>query len=381
MIKQQEWTKIYNLFRVGLSVPKIAQRVGRSCPTIYRLIENGGPKHRHRKTKRSHKEITNYKRSIRFETEPGEQAQVDWGSFGKVTIKGRVNRLYCFVYVLGYSRSMYIEFVVKQCLPVFEQCHINAFEKLGIPKTILYDNIKTVVLNKEKLPSGEKKIHYNPAFLDFTRYYGFEAKLCPPYWPRTKGKVEAGIKYVRNSFMPSITFKKSFSSLKELNEKASQWVSKVANLREHRTTGEKPINRWLKEKSHLQILKNFPPYPVLPFIERASTKDGMIQYKTNFYSVPIQFARRKLLIKEGSKNGVNFIEMYHEDNLITQHDLSQGRGNWIIKDCHLEKNSFNNKTRKTLKKLIRKTLSKPLSEISSRSLSYYDNLLLKSNHG
>lgn len=272
---------------------------------------------------------------------------------------------------------MYIEFVIKQCLPVFEQCHINAFEKLGIPKIILYDNIKTVILNREKLLSGEKKIHYNLAFLDFARYYGFEAKLCPPYWPRTKGKVEAGIKYIRKNFNTDITLKKSFSSLEELNKKANQWVDKIANFRAHRTTGEKPAERWLKEKPYLQILKDFPPYPVLPFIERASTKDGMVQYKTNFYSVPIQFARRKLLIKEGSKNGVNFIEIYHEDNFIAQHDLVRGKGNWIVKDCHLEKNSPNNKNQKVLKKQTRKVPNKLFPEVSSRSLSYYDNFLLK----
>lgn len=422
MVKQQEWIKIYNLFKTGMSVPEISRRAGRSCPTIYRLINNGGPKLHPRKNIKKSKLNVKYKkyldqkikdgianskklfqelsslgytgsyysvnsylkekrikikrkrdkRSFRFETKPGEQAQIDWGSFGKITINNKINGLYCFVYILGYSRAMYIEFVVKQGLPVFEQCHINAFKKLGVPKTILYDNIKTVVLRKEKLPTGEKKIHYNPAFLDFARYYGFEVELSPPYWPRTKGKVEAGIKYIRNNFFQNIVSKQSFSSLEELNKMAGKWIDKVANSREHRTTGEKPFERWLKEKPYLKILNNLPFYSILPFFERNSTKDGMVQYKANFYSVPMKFSRRKLFVKESSKNGVGFIEIYHEDRAIAKHIMSLERGKWIIDDKHLEIDRSQIKG-KRIKEL--QVPRQATSDVISRPLSYYDQLI------
>src|SRR5204862_98653 len=107
-------------------------------------------------------------------------------------------------------------FVVRQNQQTLQACHIHAFEKIGIPQIILYDNMKTVVLGRKKLADGSKKIQYNPAFLDFARYYGFEVKACPPYWPRAKGKVESGVKYLKNNFMVGESFGKTFKSLDEL---------------------------------------------------------------------------------------------------------------------------------------------------------------------
>lgn len=194
----------------------------------------------------------------RFETSPGEQAQVDWGSFRTIEINGIVERLYCFVYLLGYSRALHIEFTVKQDLKTLQQCHMHAFERLGIPKNILYDNAKTVVLKREKLPDGTYKFHYNPAFLDFSQYYGFAIKLCMPYWPRTKGKVESGVKFVGNNFMQGMKFNDGFSSLEELNKKALLWIDSFADLRIHGTTGERPSDRFAEEKSYLHFLKDLP---------------------------------------------------------------------------------------------------------------------------
>lgn len=145
--------------------------------------------------------LNKYKRAIRFETEPGEQAQVDWGHFGEVIINGIKERLYCFVFILSYSRTSYIEFTTSQKLSVFENCHINTFKVLGIPNNIVYDNTKTVVLSNKKMPDGTRRVHLNLAFLDFANYYGFNIIVSPPYWPRNKGKVEANVKYVRNNFM------------------------------------------------------------------------------------------------------------------------------------------------------------------------------------
>lgn len=94
------------------------------------------------------------KRSQRLETGPGEQAQVDWGSFGEIEINGVAKRLYCFVYVLGFSRALYVEFTTRQNIQSLLECHIHAFEQLGIPQTVVYDNMKTVILRKEKLENG-----------------------------------------------------------------------------------------------------------------------------------------------------------------------------------------------------------------------------------
>lgn len=308
--------------------------------------------------------------SLRFETQPGEQAQVDWGSFGKIEVNGKKERLYAFVYVLGWSRMMHVEFTIKQTLPVLQQCHIYVFEKLGIPRTIVYDNMKTVVLRREKLFNRNEKLHYNPAFLDFAQYYGFKIYLCPPYWPRAKGKVESGVKYLRNNFMQGMRFGKDFLSLVELNQKVSIWLENVANKRLHKTTNEVPHERWNIEKNYLRFSHEFPPYQTSRFISLNSMQNGMLQYKYNFYSVPLEFARRKLLVEEIYENGIGYIKLYHEDKLITTHKLSSARGEWITKDEHLKLHQGKSKERRKEKTPV----------AFSRDLSYYNQLLLRSKN-
>src|SRR3989344_633366 len=419
MVTQEEWQRISKLISSGLSVPRVADMVGRSAPTIYRLIALNGPKNkvetRNSKTskklikfekylkervkngvmnrKKLHAEIVGlgYKGSysslirylsidkmklskhitaMRFETMPGEQAQVDWGSFGKVIIKGRKERLYSFVYVLGYSRMMFVEFTVKQNLQTFEQCHIHAFEVLGIPKTIVYDNIKTVVLDRKKIASGELKFQYNPAFLDFSRYYGFSIKLCAPYWPRSKGKVEAGVKYIKNNFM-EINIKKGFISLKDLNEKVKLWLTKTAHSRIHGTTKEKPNMLWPYEKPFLRSISEFPTYSVSPYLVRNSTKDCMIQYKSNFYSVPSKFTRKKLYVKEINESGVSNIEIYFEGEVIAVHNVDTGKGKLVINDDH---HPFSKKNRTVRSNIKKSTILSKNRVDYSRPLSYYSNL-------
>lgn len=418
MINQKEWLEIFKLVKNGFSVPSVAKKVQRSTTAIYRLIKTGGPRLiKYEDTliprkigrfseylnKRIKDGVTNInkllfeiqnlgytgsysslykfinsrakterieKASVRFETQPGEQAQVDWGSFGKIEMGGFPQRLYCFVYVLGFSRAMYIEFTVKQNLQTFQGCHIHAFEKLGIPKTIVYDNVKTVVLRRERIPGKAPRIHLNPGFSDFASYHGFEIKPCAPYWPRSKGKVEAGVKYVRNNFMEGMSFGRDFFSLEDLNDKAQKWVKNVANERIHGTTNQRPTLLWLEEKPFLSFPKDFPSYVTTPFVVRNSTKDGLIQYKSNFYSVPFEFARRKLFLKEINEGGFVFLEIYYEDKLIARHQLSNDRGKWITDEKHTLL-----KEKKGVNKKIYKKIKTPF--VAERPLSYYDQLILK----
>lgn len=313
------------------------------------------------------RENLKYKRSIRFETEMGEQAQVDWGSFGKIVVKDRVEKLYAFVFILGYSRVPYIEFVIKQNLQTLIQCHINAFKALGIPKEIVYDNMKTIVIRREKVLQALRKIHYNPAFLDFARHYGFAVTACPPYWPRAKGKVEATVKYLRNNFMQGRKFGRDFSSLDELNKQVKAWVKDEANTRIHGTVGERPIDRFKDEKMVLRSLNEILPYQISTFEERRCTKDAMVNYKYNLYSVPDEHARKRVFVKEFNENGLAFIEIYFEDELIAKHLLRVGRGNWALDEKHYIKKIVNKRAQRFTNKI------NIIVEI--RPLSYYDKLI------
>ena len=141
--------------------------------------------------------------TMRFETAPGEQAQVDWGSLSYIGADGKKRRVWVFVMTLGWSRACYVELVRKADTAAFIQCHVNAFEYLGgVPRRCLYDNAKVITLGRDE----EKRPIWNQRMLDFARRVGFEARLCQPYRAQTKGKVENGVKYVRRNMWPSIRF-------------------------------------------------------------------------------------------------------------------------------------------------------------------------------
>lgn len=332
---------------------------------------------RYLKQNRIDKQVQQYKISRHIETSPGKQAQVDWGSFGKVFVNGKEERLYCFVFVLSYSRALYIEFTIKQNIQTLQQCHINAFKYLGIPKEIVYDNMKTVVISREKLPDDHQKIHLNSTFVDFANYYGFT--ICPtsPYWPRAKGKVESAVKFVRHNFMNGVRYKREFNSVSELNQKASPWLTNVANNRIHKSTFKKPMDLWEEEKQYLNYPVAIKDYSISPLIERYSTKDSLVQHKCNFYSIPKQFARKKLLLKEENENGTTKIVIYFKNKIIADHLLSTERGKWIINKKHF----MEIKEKRILKiptSVINKSSKKAfINPTYSRDLSYYTQLFTK----
>ena len=138
--------------------------------------------------------------TMRFETAPGEQAQVDWGSLSYLRVDGKRRRLWVFVMTLGWSRACYVEPVRRADTASFIQCHVNAFEYLGgIPRSCLYDNAKVVTLGRD----AEGQVEWNRRMLDFALRVGFELRLCQPYRAQTKGKVESGVKYVRATCGPA----------------------------------------------------------------------------------------------------------------------------------------------------------------------------------
>jgi transposase len=177
--------------------------------------------------------------TVRFETPPGLQAQVDWGS-RQVILGGQKVRLRIFVLVLCYSRACYVEFTPDETLPTLIACHEHAFQWFGgVPEEVLYDNPRTIVLDR-----GRANARINPKFEDFCRYYGYVPRLCRPYRARTKGKVESGVKYVKHSFLPG----REFSSLNHANTQGWDWIRKVADQRLHGTVHEQPAERFLREK-------------------------------------------------------------------------------------------------------------------------------------
>ena len=191
---------------------------------------------------RSKKEQLDEKATVRFETTPGLQGQVDWAFFEdhRVLENGKLKKLYCFLMVLGYSRMRYIEFVADMSTNTLIRCHQNAFRYMGgRPEEILYDNITQVVI-KRLLKQDDSTL--NRQFEDFAGFYGFKPVLCRPYRGQTKGKVERTVAFVRDNFMVGI----QYNSLDDLNGQALAWCNKV-NGKVHGTTGKIPFERLKQE--------------------------------------------------------------------------------------------------------------------------------------
>lgn len=243
---------------------------------------------------------------IRIETLPGEQAQADWLDCGSIKIGEYTRKLSCFVMVLSYSRLMYLEFTLSQRLESFLKCHINAFRFFkGIPKKILYDNLKSVVLVR-----FGREIRFNPKFEAFRGYYMFEASLCNPYSGHEKGKVESGIKYVKHNFLKGRFFK-SFTGLKEQSMK---WLTETANVRIHGTTHKRPIDLYKLEKDKLMAIPD-KDYDTRVVVPTKSTKDCRVRFDNNTYSVPFQYACKILTLKATDTE----VMIYNDKTLIAHH--------------------------------------------------------------
>jgi len=261
--------------------------------------------------------------TVRFETPPGRQSQVDWGQF-IVDWNGKKKRLYAFVMVLGYSRMMYVEFTEDEKLETLMGCHLRAMQYFGgTTQTCLYDNMKTVVTGVDE--HGE--VIWNKRFSAFADHHGFILKRCQPYRARTKGKVENGVKYVRQNFWPRV---KTFQNLHDLNIQARNWMDTVANVRVHGTTHEVPQERW----QHENLKKmNIIPFERMERHARKVTFDACISYEANRYSVPFQYAGNTVHVQD-EKNGT--IRIYHGKQLIAEHIKAAGKHQVMKNKKHFE---------------------------------------------
>jgi transposase len=189
---------------------------------------------------------------VRFETQPGEQMQVDWGVF-----KLNGTRVSLFLATLGWSRYNFGVFVDNEQFETLRDCHEQAFDAFGgVPLEALYDNMRTVVQQRNAYGRGLHRFH--PGLKDLAHHYTFLPRLCRPYRAKTKGKVERSIGYIRRSFFaPLVSRYRQLGQrldLDGLNLEFARWLAITANTRVHGTTGEMPSERLKHERTALQVL-------------------------------------------------------------------------------------------------------------------------------
>lgn len=229
---------------------------------------------------------------FRLTTLPGEQAQVDWASFGSVQIGQARRQLSCFVMTLAYSRAFYLEFFFDQRLENFLQAHVNAFAWFGgAPRSILYDNLKSAVLARHA-----DQIRFQPRLLELCGHYHFAALPCQPRRGNEKGRVERTIRYVRESFFAA----RPFLTLSLLNQQAWEWRDRLTLARswpgpntgnDARTVGEV----FAEEKPRLLPL---PAHSMETDLVQSirSGKTIYVRFDLNDYSIPHRYVGRTLTL-------------------------------------------------------------------------------------
>lgn len=259
---------------------------------------------------------------LRFETDPGFQAQVDFADFKVINYDGFEETIYCFVMVLGFSRCMYVEYVERCTMTVFLDCHKNAFGYFnGVPGEILYDNMKNVVIRR-----FVGQAEFNDTFSDFALHYRFKPAACPPYSPWYKGKVERPVDYIRERFWRGY----HFTGLIRANRDMLDWLYTVAAERIHGTHREKVRDRFEKERPHLGMIPR-RPYDTSEKAVRKVYKDCLISFGGNRYRIPHRFVGRQVLLKV--KNGL--LRAFCDARFLVAYRIPEGKGHivshpWLI---------------------------------------------------
>jgi transposase len=244
---------------------------------------------------------------------PGECAQVDWGQYGSVNAGSARRQLSFFVMVLCYSRMMYVEFTVSQTMEHFLACHQNAFNFFGaVPGKIMVDNLKSAVIRRL---IGQAPV-YNPRYMEMANHFGFKIAACGVGKGNEKGRVENAVGYVKKNFLGGLDIP-DFSAV---NPAALQWLQTIANVRVHGATHKKPADMFKAEKPAMLALPEMP-YDVSVTRQVRATNRFRVVLDTNKYSVPAEYAGRRLTLKAYPDR----ICIYCNAKLIAQHPRSYDR--------------------------------------------------------
>lgn len=249
---------------------------------------------------------------VRFETPPGQQSQIDWGT-ATVPFRAQPRVLHVFVLTLGFSRRSYYRCAPNETLPQFLDAHEQAFAYFGgHTQEHLYDRPRTVC---QGTVGG--RIVWNPTFRAFADYWSFEPRLCQPYRAQTKGNVESGVKYFKYNFLPG----REFVDDVHLDEQLCEWMTTIADVRVHGTTHERPIDRFAQEQPALLPTASQPSFRLEAPLQRIVAEDYLVSVDTNRYSVPFTLIGK--LVEVHCRAGA--LRFLHRGTCMAEHPELAGR--------------------------------------------------------
>jgi transposase len=264
------------------------------------------------------------KATVRFETAPGRQLQIDFGQV-TVAIAGERQRMYLFVATLGYSRRLYVAAFTHERQAAWFTGLEGAFGHFGgVTEEVLLDNARALV---ESHDIATRQVVFNARLLAFARYWGFVPRACAPYRPRTKGKDERGVGYVKGNAIAG----HRFDSFAHLEAHLAWWAREVADARVHGTTGEVPVERFGEEARHLKPLAGQAPFVQGRELIRRVHSDGCIELDTNAYSVPWRLIGETVRVQVGGGR----VRVRHGGQEVACHPEAVGRRGRTLDRAHL----------------------------------------------
>ncbi len=257
----------------------------------------------------------------RFETEPGAQAQADWGQV-RVRFDAGAAEVHIFVLTLGYSRRSWAEGYEHERMESLLSAHEHGFAHFGgVPREILYDRMRTVIQGEA---DGVKR--WNDTFRAFAGHWGFEPRGCRPYRAQSKGKVESGVKYVKRNFLPGRTFR----DLADFNAQLRAWLADIADVRIYGTIHEAPIARFAREAAALTPLAGRAGFLQAMRRERVVADDWLVTIDTHRYSVPWRrIGPTVTVVRVGG-----CWHIHHRGRLVAEHPVRAGRHQLSVKPEH-----------------------------------------------
>ena len=263
--------------------------------------------------------------TVRFETPPGRQLQIDFGQ-RRIAIEGERDKVFLFVATLGYSRRIYAAAFRHERQSAWLEGIEGAFRHFGgLPGEVLLDNARALVKHHDAVT---REVEFTDRLHAFTRYWDVRPVACAPYRARTKGKDERGVGYVKHNAIAG----RSFASWGALEAHLAWWMREVADTRVHGTTGEAPMARFARaEATALRSLNGRPPFRQLRELTRRVQNDACVDIDTNHYSVPWRLIGTEVTVQVGGGQ----IRIHHAGTEVACHNVRLGRRERAVDRTHL----------------------------------------------